>query len=147
MVIVSTLAGRLRVRSQRLRSAQRAQAVARKVAEIDGVSDVQINAAAGSLCVCFDPARLESEQLEQMIEQLVEPDATGDLVPRVREGLAGMRRSTTLNRVTKVGMMGSLGVSLALAAAGRKKAHAAFGTGFVAFAALHMLRNANRLLR
>jgi len=147
MVIVSTLAGRIRVRSARLRSPQRADALVREVRQLAGVSDVQLNAAAGSLCVCFDPAQIEVEVLEQAIERLLAPAAVAPLVPRVRQGLEDVRRSATVNRVTKAGMMGSLGVSLALAVAGRKKAHAAFGTGFVVFAALHMYRNASRLLR
>ena len=140
MVIVSTLSGRVRARSPRLKSARLAAAVETRLRRIEGVTQVQANVAAGSVLVHFDAAQIPGEALEDQLEQA--------LLPPTREGAAGgPRLSATVNRVTKVGMMTTLGASMACAALGRKKPHIAFGAGFLAFAGLHLFRYSHRLLR
>jgi copper chaperone CopZ len=143
MVIVSNVAGRIRVRSRRLKSAEFARSVKADLETYRGVTHVQANPRAGSVAVLFDTDAVNAEKLEKRIEQACMP------VPgrASRDSGSSTRLSTTLNRATKIGMMTTLSASLAYAAKGDKKPHIRFGIGFLAFAGLHMLRYSNRLLR
>lgn len=143
MVIVSNVAGRIRVRSRRLKSAAFAQAVKADLESYPGVTHVHANPRAGSVAVLFDTDAVNADKLEDRIEQACIPAAG----PSNRDPGSSARLSATLNRATKIGMLTTLSASLAYAAKGDKKPHIRFGIGFLAFAGLHMLRYSNRLLR
>lgn len=139
-MIVSTIAGRIRVRSNRLKSRKIAQSVEAKVKTLAGVTEVRINGAAASMIVHFNRRSADVEWLEDQIEAICRPQPQ-----------AGTKRSSPLskqlNRATKVGMMSTLATSLAFIALGKKKPHAQFGMAFVAFAGLHMAKHAKLLLK
>lgn len=109
-------------------------------ASLNGVNSARVNPAAGSLVVTYDAAAHDGEALEKKLEDVC-LRAGRDAVP-VRRDLQAQ-----LNRVTKVGMIATLGTSLAYGYAGKKKPHIAFGSAFLVFAGLHMLRYRARLLR
>ncbi len=139
-MIVSTVAGRIRVRSNRLKSAKIAQSVEARVRQLAGVNEVRINGAAASMVVHFDQRAADIEWLEDQIEAICRPQPQAK--PR-----NGSRLSKQFNRATKVGMMSTLATSLVYIALGKKKPHAQFGIAFVAFAGLHMAKHARQLLR
>lgn len=142
VTVVSTVSGRLRVRSRRLKSPAFARELAAKLGLQPGVLEVHPNPAASSLAVLFDADEVDLEQLEDEIESLC--DARTAPTGRAK---GGARLSPSVNRIAKIGMVSSLGTSMAFAALGRKKPHIAFGTAFLAFAGVHMFHYSNRLLR
>lgn len=139
-VIVSTLAGRIRLRNRRLRSTGFANRVRREASQIPGVASVRANSAAGCLVVGYDPASIDTEALEDQLEALC-------LAPAPSRTKATSKLSRQVNRVTKAGMVTTLATSLAYGYLGRKKPHVRFGVAFVAFAGVHMLRYRGSLLR
>lgn len=139
-MIVSTVSGRIRVRSNRLKSKKTAEQIRRQAVQLDGVTEVRINPAAGSLVVGYDTRAVDTVELEDRLEALCLPPAA-----RPKSGRG--RASRHLNRATKVGMMATLATSLAYGYLGKKKAHIGFGTAFVAFAGMHMLRYQSTLVR
>lgn len=138
-MVVSTLAGRIRVRTPRLKDAARARAACAGAEELAGVTSARVNRAAGCLVVTFDPTAVDPVTLEDRLEALC--TGAGERRPR------RARLSPMANRITKVGLLTSLGTTLALAAAGQKKAHTAAGVAFVLFASLHALQHRRTLLR
>jgi copper chaperone CopZ len=139
-MIVSTVAGRIRVRSRRLRSSGIADRVRRQVETMPGVSMVRVNTAAGCLVVGYDPQVVDTEGLEDRLEALCLPP------PPARTGKPSTV-SRQINRITKAGMVTTLGTSLVYGYLGRKKPHIGFGAAFLAFAGVHMLRYRGTLLR
>lgn len=139
-MIVSTVAGRIRVRARRLHSAGFANRVRRQVETIPGVSSVRINAAAGCLVVAYDTQTVDTEWLEDRLEAICLPPAPVkvDKAPTL---------SKQINRATKAGMVTTLTTSLVYGFLGRKKPHIGFGAAFLAFAGIHMLRYRGTLLR
>ena len=139
-MIVSAVAGRIRVRSNSLKSRSFAEEVRRGAEGLDGVAEVRTNLAAGSIVVIYDVGEAEAEALEEALEALCLA------VPAARKpATAGLSRQ--LNRATKIGMVASLGSAVALGFMGKKKAHIGFGTAFLALAGMHIWRNQRTLLR
>ena len=109
--------------------------------EIDGVGAVECKSAAGSVIVHFDPARVELADFERRIDAIVDAALTAPGKP----GRHKLRRQA--NRAAKIGMLGSLGASLALAATGNKRWHAVTGGVFVACLGVHLGLHRKALLR
>lgn len=139
-MIVSTVAGRIRVRSNLLKAKDFGRDVQERAERLPGVSEVRLNAAAGSLVVSYDPRIANVDVLESELEALC---FRRPPVVRPRTG----ELSRQFNRATKIGMVTSLGTAVALGFMGRKKAHIGFGTAFLALAGLHIWRNQRTLLR
>jgi copper chaperone CopZ len=139
-MIVSAVAGRIRVRSNLLKSREFAQNVQRRAEGLSGVNEVRVNPSAGSIVVSYDASRADIETLESELEALCfRPQSA--LRPRNAD------LSRQLNRATKIGMVTSLGTAVAMGFMGKKKAHIGFGTAFLALAGLHIWRNRRTLLR
>ncbi len=139
-MIVSTVAGRIRVRSHRLKVKDVAQRVEAEASAIAGVTDARVNSAAGSLAVIYDTTAIDTEALEDRLEALC-------MTPAARAPRKSKELSRRVNQATKVGMMATLATSLAYGALGKKKQHIAFGTAFVALAGVHMFRYQSTLIR
>lgn len=139
-MIVSTVSGRIRLRSNRLKSRKIATKAMQQAEELAGVTDVRINPAAGSLVVSYDTRAVDTVELEDQLEVLCMPPK---LTQRDTRKIIGRYA----NKATKVGMLTTLGTSLAYAYMGNKKAHIRFGQAFVVFAGLHLLRYQSTLLR
>jgi hypothetical protein len=109
--------------------------------KIAGITELHANAGAGSVVVNFDPAQIDTGTLEAKVEAAV--DAALDAP------LAHPKRSMKMrvNRYAKVGMLGSLATSLALAATGQKRWHAVTGGLFVACLGVHLNTHRKSLLR
>lgn len=139
-MIVSAVAGRIRVRSNLLKAKDFARDVQQQAQCLPGVSEVRLNASAGSLVVSYDTGTADVEALENELEALCFRRP-----PVVRPANGELARQ--FNRATKIGMVTSLGTAVVLGFMGKKKAHIGFGTAFLALASLHIWRNQRTLLR
>ena len=139
-MIVSTVSGRIRIRSNRLKSQKIANKILREAEVLEGVTDVRTNPAAGSLVVSYDTRAVDTVELEDKLEALCMP-------PKPVVNGTNKTISHYANKATKVGMATTLATSLVYGYLGNKKAHIRFGKAFVVFAGLHMLRYQSTLLR
>ena len=90
----------------------------------------------------FDPARTAVEQLESEVERALDALLRQ---PAADSGSKSRRRQ--INRLAKAGMLGSLAVSLALVAAGKKRGHAIAGALFLGALGVHLTVHRKSLLR
>lgn len=138
--IVSSLPGRIRIRGKPLRNGERLAALTSALTQLDGVRTVTPNPKAGSLVLLYDGAEVEPAELEAEVEALTDAEVARHYASGPRS--ARMR----INRYAKAGMLGSLAASLALAATGNKRWHAATGALFVAGLLVHLTVHRRRLL-
>lgn len=136
--IASSTPGRVRIRDLALRNPTRMERVESALDRIDGIHDIVPNAAAGSIVLHYDATAIEPDELEHRIDAIV------DAAPG-KPGRHKLRRQA--NRAAKIGMLGSLGASLALAATGNKRWHAVTGGVFVACLGVHLGLHRKALLR
>ncbi|HAY10275.1 MAG TPA: hypothetical protein DCY18_10130, partial [Thauera sp.] len=119
--IASSSPGRLRIRDLALRDRDRIAQFEAQLHQIDGIREIEANASAGSVVIRYDGDRIEAVELERRVDALVDAVLAAPRSP----GRRSLRRHA--NRIAKVGMLGSLGASLALAATGNKRWHALSG--------------------
>jgi hypothetical protein len=139
--IVSSLPGRIRVRDKRLRNQDRLDQLESELLKIEAIISLQANDGAGSVVVNFDPSGKDASTLEAKVEAMV--DAVLEAPLSHQKHSVKMR----VNRYAKVGMLGSLASSLALAATGQKRWHAITGSVFVACLGVHLSTHRKSLLR
>lgn len=139
--IASSSPGRVRIRDLALRDRHRIAQFEAHVRRIEGIQELQANVVAGSVVVFYDSTQIKPRELEDRIDQLVD---TVLAIPRTR-----VRRSlrNRANRLAKIGMLASLGGSLALAATGNKRWHALSGGAFLACLGVHIGLHRKVLLR
>ncbi|EIC30070.1 hypothetical protein Metal_2334 [Methylomicrobium album BG8] len=139
--IVSSLPGRIRVRDNRLRHQARLDILEVELGKIAGITELQANARAGSVVVNFDPGQVDMAFLESQVDAVVDKALDAPLAKSKRP------MKMRVNRYAKVGMLGSLATSLALAATGQKRGHAVAGGLFVACLGVHLTTHRKSLLR
>jgi len=139
--IVSALPGRIRIRDRVLRDRARLARIEDALAGIEGVGSLQANPRAGSIVLHFDTAQVSIERLEAAVDAAMDAELARPHAPR--------RRSLKMqvNRGAKLGMLGSLAASLALAGAGKKSWHAVTGGLFVACLGVHLGVHRRSMLR
>lgn len=136
--IASSIPGRIRVRDPKLRVPERLLRLRDALAQGMGILSVETNALTGSLLLHYDAAATAPEIMESFVDAAVDAE------------LASPRPDTTqtrLNRYAKHGMLASLAVSLAFAAAGNKRWHALSGGLFLAGLGVHLAHHRQRLLK
>ena len=146
---ISSLPGRLRVRDLSWRGAPELNERATALQREPGVRQVECNPRTGSLLVRYDPAQADRPALERLLGIGVAEQPPAAPAP-VASSTAGRRPRPLrlrVNRAAKIGMLGSLGVSLALVAAGSKKGHALAGGAFLAALATHLTVHRQHILR
>ena len=139
--IVSSLPGRIRVRDRVLRNRARLDQLEVALRRIEAVTSLQSNPGAGSVVLYFDVAQADAAALEEEVDAAVDAALAAPL-PKNKRSL-----KMQVNRYAKVGMLGSLATSLALAATGQKKLHAVTGGLFVACLGVHLGVHRRSLLR
>lgn len=139
--IASSLPGRIRVRDPQLRLADRLERLRSTLAASEGVISAEANPVVGSLLLHYDAAKVAPEIMEVLVDAAVDAELA---TPRHAYPPSTRVR---INRVAKHGMLGSLALSLVLAAAGQKRWHVISGGLFVAFLGLHLAVHRRRLLR
>lgn len=139
--IVAAIPGRVRIRDGGLRQPDRLQRLRGALAALPGIVSIRGNPANGSLIVHYNAAEVAPEKMETALERTVDAELAQ---PRDRAAIAHRLR---INRLAKYGMLTSLGTSLALAAAGNKRWHAATGMVFVACLGVHLATHRRQLLR
>lgn len=138
--IASSSPGRIRVKDPALRGRDCLSRVHKELAPLEGVRELSPNLVAGSIVVFFDHGEVGPAKLEQRIEQAL--DAALAAPRKARRSI-----HNRVNRAAKIGMLGSLGASLALAATGNKRWHAVTGGVFVACLGVHLGLHRKALLR
>ena len=139
--IAASIPDRIRVRDTALHQPDRLARLHATLQALDGVRKVESKPGAGSIVVHYDAARVAPETMEGLVEQQVDAELArprGKFPPSTR---------VRINRAAKAGMLGSLAVSLALAAAGNKRWHTASGLVFVACLGVHLTVHRRHLLR
>lgn len=150
--IVSAVPGRIRIRDGQLRDAARQERLGAVLAEIDGVVEVEGNPRTGSMLLRYVAEHTARVEMEARVSAAVAAEL-GPQPPGAqneagsRRTLRRWQRDRRLNTWAKYGMLGSLGASLALAAAGSKKAHAATGGLFLALLGIHMAVHRRHLFK
>ncbi|NHK99577.1 hypothetical protein [Rubrivivax benzoatilyticus] len=148
--IVSSLPGRLRLRDARLRRDALREAVLARLDTLPALRTLRANAAAGSIVVEYDGTRVGEalmcrEVLDAVAPWLAAPATAAPAAVPAPPRRASRRRQ--LARANNLGMLASLGGSLALAAAGAKSAHVATGTVFLGLLGVHLAMHRRSLLR
>ncbi len=138
--IASSSPGRIRIKDPALRGRDCLSRVHKELAPLEGVRELRPNLVAGSIVVFFDHGEVSPAKLEQRIEQAL--DAALAAPRKARRSI-----HNRVNRAAKIGMLGSLGASLALAATGNKRWHAVTGGVFVACLGVHLGLHRKALLR
>ncbi|WP_407279585.1 hypothetical protein U5817_02305 [Aromatoleum evansii] len=150
--IASAVPGRIRIRDSRLRDSARHAALGATLAALDGAGQIEGNLLTGSFLLRYDAARVAPAVMEARVAAAVatalDPQqvAAQDAAP-ARRTPRRWQRDRRLNTWAKYGMLGSLGISLALAAAGSKKAHAATGGLFLGLLGIHMAVHRRHLFK
>lgn len=150
--IVSAVPGRIRIRDPLLRDATRQERLGAVLAELDGVVEVEGNPRTGSMLLRYIAEHTARIDMEARVATAVAAELAPQAVATQEEAggrrkLRRWQRDRRLNTWAKYGMLGSLGVSLALAAAGSKKAHAATGGLFLGLLGVHMAVHRRHLFK
>lgn len=150
--IASALPGRIRLRHPGFRRSGHHQALASRLAALDGLRVAEGNPAVGSLLLLYDPAVVppataEAWVLGAALEVLgiAEPAPAAPSAP-ASSAKAAAPLKWPVNRVAKIGMMGSMALSLA-ALGTSKRLHAGAGALFVALALVHTTVHRKRLVQ
>lgn len=157
--IVASVPGRLRVRHEALRSPALLERLEAKVRACAAVTGVEAKASAASLVVYYDTAQWSEAQSHQRIgtvaASVLPRKAAAPPVPSAAQrpqhparGLRqGKERRLRANRWAKRAMLGSLAVSMLLAAQGAKRGHALTGLLFLHALGLHLWVHRQNLLK
>ncbi|ENO88630.1 HMA2 domain-containing protein [Thauera linaloolentis] len=140
--VVSSLPGRIRIRDKALRNRARLAEIESALRRLDGVVVVEPNVSAGSIVLHYAPDKTDPLRLENEVDTVID---TALAAPQRPAGSRSLRMQ--VNRCAKIGMMGSLATSLALAATGNKRWHAISGGLFVACLGIHLGVHRRHLLR
>lgn len=155
--IVSSTPGRIRARHASLHSSPACSALCSALEKMAGVARTTANPKAGSIVVYYDPRRNTAAALEAAIASHCnaawtsaparENGATATPPSAPAAPLHAPSTRVRVNRLAKRGMLLGLGASLALAALGNKRWHAATGLVFVGCLAAHLTVHRRHLLR
>lgn len=140
--IVSAIPGRIRLRDKALRQSHCLEDLQAALSSVSGVLAAEANPATGSLLLHYDSALVDRATMEMQAEAAATAALEGTGAPTARR-----RMARQFNRYSKYGMLGSLAVSMAYAAAGKKRLHALTGGLFGAFLGVHMLVHRRHLLK
>lgn len=147
-MLAASIPGRLRLRDARLGQPPICRALAERLRALEGVLSVDARPESRSVLLRYDAgcrtvAAMEVAVLAEVTQ--IFPDH------RVAASYAaGKNHRRTLrgwNRAAKLGMIASLPVSLALAAAGTKKLHAVTGGIFALLLLVHLTTHRRHLLK
>lgn len=154
--IVSSTPGRIRLRHASLQSNAVCSALCNALEKMEGVTRTTGNPKAGSIVVYYDPQR-NAAAMEAAIAghcnaawtSAPAPENSATAAPPSAPAAQLHAPSTRVrvNRLAKRGMLLGLGTSLALAALGNKRWHAATGLVFVGCLAAHLTVHRRHLLR
>ncbi|MDQ2106461.1 hypothetical protein [Azospirillum isscasi] len=154
--IASAVPGRIRVRHPRLRRTDRFQEALSRLETLDAFRVTESNPAVGSVLLSYDPDAVTPDdaraQVAALLSPVLDPAETPpqETPPQDAPAAGGKPAAPELkwriNRAAKIGMMGSMAATLAALGVG-KRAHAGFGTLFVAFMLVHMTVQRKRLFQ
>lgn len=129
-MVASSFAGRVRIRDRQLADPEVLHAVGAALEARAGILEVSGNPRVGSVLICYDEEAMGLDDVLEAVGAFFSPPGPGEAAPRGGRGRGGW---------VKVGMLGSLGLSLAGAALGAKKLHVIAGLVFLATVAAHVI--------
>lgn len=150
-LLVSRVPGRIRLRDRALMDPAVNSRLVAEFTAWEGVISVAGNSATGSLLLVYDVARIAAAEMEERVFATAARECgRGDTVPdggqSRRPSFSGESLLRRLNRPAKIGMLGSLTLSLAALAVNRRL-HAAAGGLYLALLALHVARHREKLTK
>lgn len=142
MVVASHVAGRIRIRDEKLRREAVAGRVRDALAATPGVSDVEVNPRVGSVLVIYSPAVTEGNKILSDVSELL-GSVSGEEGASVAPAKVCPRISLSLSprvkrNVVNIGMLSALVLSLAALLFHLKKLHYLAGIVFVALFGDHL---------
>lgn len=145
--VASSLPGRLRLKHAVLRRPAVNARLAAEIAGWAGVAATTGHAGAGSLLVLYDadvvaPADMRARAAALVLSHV--PAVPADAA--AKDDLDLWAAIGSLNRPAKIGMMATLGASMAALAVNRRL-HAAFGGAYLGLLAVHLLKHRRKLVR
>lgn len=129
-MISSSIPGRIRIRHPQLRLHDRAERARRDVAALTGIDGATLNERVGSLLVSFDPTRTSEREI------LLALGLPVDRAVPARDGRQRMPAG-----LVSMGLIGSLGLTVAAGFLRLKWLHVAAGAALVAFVGAHVYRS------
>lgn len=152
--LASRLPGRLRLRDRALRGRDAHEGLLAEFRGWPGVVSVEGNLTTGSILLHYDVGQVTQADMEAKVLKAVSgpettPEPVASKAPAKRLASPSSSRRALirrLNRYSKIGMLGSLALSLA-ALAGSKRMHAGAGGLFVALMLVHMGVHRHHLLK
>jgi len=151
--VKSFVDGRIRLRHPALCSPDNAALLLEMINAVDGVRSTTLNPVTGSLLLEYDPSVLDLQTLLDMAAPLetfvgshVKQNSSLDMQPKEsqngRKSPAGSCSRGFLQRGKRrplnLGMLFTLGTSMAFALAGRMTGHVAWGLAFLALGSVHI---------
>ncbi|MDR3323878.1 MAG: hypothetical protein LBS89_06720 [Zoogloeaceae bacterium] len=166
-LIVSSIPGRMRVRHPALVASGKLARLQAAVLDFYAGCQIEANPRIGSLLLVYDAQAVAREAMEAAVlrfasagglEEIPAPQEAGQEKQEFWRG--GVRspsgqgkqyapaqaRMLVLNRYAKYGMLASLGATLYLAAAGKRRWHALSGAAFVGALGVHLATHRQRIL-
>lgn len=147
--LASRLPGRLRVRHPAMKDPAVCRRLADEIAGWDGVVSSEGNPVTGGLLLIYDPALAVPADMEARVSALVSRECgVMDAAGRPSAGVSPSfgRTLRQLNRPAKIGMLGSLALSLAALPVNRRL-HAAAGVFYLGLLSLHLARHRGKLTK
>ncbi|MDR3212966.1 MAG: hypothetical protein LBT71_03465 [Azoarcus sp.] len=137
-LIASSIPGRIRIRHKSLTDAGRGERLRAAFLAFDGIVRVDVSPAASSLIVHYDAAAIPAETMEAVADEIVAAE--------LRAMRSEHKRGLGMNRYAKYGMLLSLAATFALAARGKRRAHALSGCFFAACLGAHLYFHRSRMM-
>lgn len=136
-MIAHSLPGRIRLRHPALRDPATLSRALEALRGLPGIERAEGSVATGSLLVRAEDPGVPGAVETALLKVLGTPAPARRPKPAPR----------SWHKAVKAGMGGLLGISLALAAAGRERGHVVAGCGFAGFLLMHLGLNRSRLIR
>ncbi|BBA71662.1 hypothetical protein [Geobacter sulfurreducens] len=142
MVIASHVAGRLRIRDEKVRRESVAGRVREALAATTGVSSVEVSARVGSVLIIYSGAVTGADILavvsklvgSAVVEEVVAPEPSKKAGPRISLAVSPRLKRNAAN----IGMISTLALSLVAAPFHLKKLHVVAGIAFTVLVGDHL---------
>jgi hypothetical protein len=133
-MIASFVAGRIRLRDEKLKNRAVVAEIQKRAAQLKGISDVSINQRTGSLLIFYDRVVLRLEQVLHIL---------ADYLDAAKTECRKYAFSITNRKIVNLGMLASLAVSMFGAVLDIAVLHITAGIIFLGFLGLHIFRYKN----
>lgn len=138
-MIVSALRGRIRIQDPRLKNSNEANRIEDVLQSLNGISEVRVNPAIGSLLIYYDTSVHSIRALSKHIKKQLKQN--GEKINS--QFLTSLKN----RRYVKYGLLSSLSGSIIFLVLDSETWHYRIGNVFLSFLSLHLYQNRKRLLK